>query len=475
MGSPEEGLRDAAVAVVGWLTEEVPEQVPVEPLVSMLQASEAGMRATAARALGRLGARIPIEPLVAALQDEEASVRLAAIRALANASERMPQAALRPWLEDLEQVASWAATKEQATHWAAVKALVRVGDPMAVAATVASLHADHEYDRENALVWLVESTDREMREIAQHLPMEELTRLLPDAWWPVGHMAARMIATLEDDAPFAELLALLTHPAPEARWASLHALALLGKQIPLSARIPIEPVLHALDAEDVETRRGAAEALDQFGPAVPVERLIPLLEVEDVCVARTVAKRGRQEGIDALVASLRTRMRAWQAATALGDIGAYAPAEPLVAALHYSDWTVRFAAAEALYQTHPEILPQLVPELVETLGGGRVGPLLEPLRRVWMVESLYHLRSPQPAILNWLNAALDDPVWEVRSMAALGLGQIQPIDLEATREKLQRLLDDPELDVRDAAHYTLTALAPQNAEAHHESDRPWSR
>ncbi len=455
IGSLEEKLREAAVAVVGLLEE----QVPIEPLVSMLQSREAGIRAAAARALGTLGERIPIEPLVEALHDAEAGVRMAAIRALANAGERMPRAALRPWLEN----------PDQSVREAAMKALVRVGDPMAAAAIVVSLHADHEFARENALMLLTQSTDLETREIAQHLPIEELLQLLQDEWWPVGHSAARLIATLGDEAPLAELLALIAHPSPEARQASLHALACLGEHIPLSARIPIEPVLHALDADDVQTRRGAAQVLDYFGAAIPVERLLPLLEMEDVQVARTVAKRGRQEGIDILVAALRTRSHAWHAAGALGELGSSAPAEPLLAALHHSEWTVRHAAAEALYQTHPERLPQLVSELVETLSGGRVGALLDPLRHVLMAQALAALRSPQPAILEWLTVSLDAPEWEVRMWAALGLRWIQPILLEATREKLQRLLDDPEsTSVRDAARYVLAALVSQHTETHQE-------
>ena len=83
-------------------------------------------------------------------------------------------------------------------------------------------------------------------------------RLLQDEWWPVGYMAAEVMATLDEKAPLAQLLALLPHPLPQARWAALHALALLGEQMPLSQRIPIEPVLTALEAEDVQTRRGAA-------------------------------------------------------------------------------------------------------------------------------------------------------------------------------------------------------------------------
>jgi HEAT repeat protein len=453
--APEEDLREAAVYLVGLLRE----QVPVEPLVSVLQTRDVRLRAAAARALGNLGEHIPVEPLIEALHDAEADVRLEAIRALANAGERMPGAALRALLDDTDQ----------AIRQAAAKALVRVGDPAALAIMVDSLHADHEWARENALIYLVESTDAEKHEIARHLPIEELLRLLKDEWWPVGYMAAEMMATLGEEAPLAQVLALLPHPIPQARRAALYALALLGEQIPLSQRIPLEPVLTALEAEDVETRRGAARVLDYFGPRVPVDRLLPLLEEGGAQVARTLAKRRRQEGIDALVASLRTIDRAGFAAAALGALGEHAPAEPLLAALHTSEWTVRQAAAAALYKTHPELLPQLVPELVATLCSGQVGPLLEPLRHILIVQALAMMRSPQPVILAWLDRSLDAPDWEVRTWAALGLSWMKPIVLEAMLEKLRRLLVDPEsASVRKAARLALEDLVPRATDVQQE-------
>jgi HEAT repeat protein len=357
--APDEELREAAVSLIDLLRE----QIPVEPLISALQTRDAGIRATAARALGNLGERIPLEPLIEALHDAEDAVRLEAIGALANVGKRMPKAVLQKLLDDTNQP----------IREAALKALVRVGDPTALTAIVDSLHADHEWARENALVRLVQSTNAQMHEITRHLPIEELLHLLKDEWWPVGYMAARLIAALGEDAPLNELLALLPHTLPQARWAALHALALLGEHISLSRYIPMESVLTALEAEDVETRRGAAQILDSFGPRLPVERLVPLIEEEDTQVARVVAKRGKQEGIDALVASLHTREHAWHAATALGELGKHAPAGPLLAALSMSDVPGRQAVAEALYKTHPELLPRVDGNTLHWAGGGDIG------------------------------------------------------------------------------------------------------
>jgi len=169
------------------------------------------------------------------------------------------------------------------------------------------------------------------------------------------------------------------------------------------------------------------------------------------------------------VANLHTRDHAWHAALALGELGKHAPAEPLLAALSTSDTTVRQAVAEALYKTHPELLAQLVPELVETLCSGQVGPLLEPLRQVLLVQALAALRSPQPALLACFDRSLDAPNWEIRMWAALGLGWMTPKVFEAPLEKLQRLLDDPEsASVRQAARHALEQLVSHATKFHRE-------
>jgi HEAT repeat protein len=106
----------------------------------------------------------------------------------------------------------------------------------------------------------------------------------------------------------------------------------------------------------------------------------------------------------------------------------------------------------------------LVPELVETLCSGRVGPLLEPLRETLIAQALAALRSPDPTLLAWFDQALDAPNWEVRRWAIYGLSRMAPHVLEPTFEKLQRLLDDPEsASVRVAARRALEILRAYTA------------
>ncbi|GCE31252.1 hypothetical protein KDA_67360 [Dictyobacter alpinus] len=454
--APEEGVREAAAYVVSQLQG----QFSAESLMGMMQANDARIRAAAIDALGNLGDQIPLEPLLEALYDTDTNVRLAAIRALASSGERMPRTELRALLDDADPSICREATK----------ALASGGDPAALAIIVDWLHADHEWDRENALVWLSRSIGIGVagNEIASYLPIEELLHLLKDTWWPVGHMAAGMIASLGKNAPIAELITLVSSPLPRARWAALSALAWLGDAIPLSQSIPIEPVLIALEAEDVETRRSAAELLSYFETRVPVDRLLPFLEEDNVEIASIIAKRGRQEGIDILVANLRTRDRANSAAAALGELGKQAPAEALLAALNTSDISVCQSVASVLYKTHPELLSELVPELVETLCTGEVGPLLKPLQEILIAQALAALRHPHPTLLAWFEHALDAPHWEVRMWAIYGLGQMAPHVFEPALEKLQRLLDDPEsASVRHVACRVLETLVPATATNDH--------
>lgn len=435
--SPEEELREAGITLVALLKE----QVPVEPLINMLQTEDVSIRAAATKTLGYSGKGMPIASLINALHDMEIDVRLEAIKALANSGERIPETELYALLDD----------NDQHVRQEAVKALVRAGNPTAIAIIVNKLHTENEWAREEVLSSLLSSDDIEIREIACHLPQDELLHLLKDEWWPVGYMVARLLAVLEEKIPLAEVLALISHPLPQARQAALYTLAELSQYLPLSEFVSIEPVLMALEAEDVETRREAARVLDAFGPLVPVDQLLPFLEKEDIQVAHTLAKRGRQEGSDVLVANLWTIDNAWSAAVALGETGKQAPVGPLLTALNASDWTVRQAVAEALYKTRPDLLPQLVPELVETLCSGKVGPLLEPLQDVLITKALTALSSSEPDLLAWIDQSLESPHWEVRLWAILGLLRMRPVVSKITLARVQDLLNDPSANIRNAA------------------------
>lgn len=441
---PDENLRGAAVFLVDLLRE----QIPVEPLISKLQDRDAPIRVLAARVLGRLGERIPREPLLKALHDAENTVRQEALSALVQSREQMPNAVLNTLLDD----------PDQSIHFTALYALGWASDVKALSLIVESLHVDNEWMREMAVARL--QTYGQMQRIARHLPIEELLHLLKDEWWPVGHMAAELIATLKEQAPLTELLALVAHPLPQARHTALYTLALLGEQIRLSQCIPIEPLLSALEVEDVQTRQKAAKVLEFFEPPVPTDRLLPLLGEDDTDIALIVAKRGRQEGIDALLVGLRTMFNT-RVALALRELGTRAPLEPLLAALSTSDTPSIQIVAETIYHTHPEILPSLVSELLETLRSGQVGPLLEPLRHILLLQSLVSLGSRESAVLRCFEEALDATHWGVRMWGAIGLSAMMPKEDELVLEKLRRLMDDPEsAGVRQSARLAFEKRMP---------------
>ncbi|GCE27602.1 hypothetical protein KDA_30860 [Dictyobacter alpinus] len=81
------------------------------------------------------------------------------------------------------------------------------------------------------------------------------------------------------------------------------------------------------------------------------------------------------------------------------------------------------------------MLPQLVPELVETLCTGQVGLLLEPLQDILITQAPAALRTPHPILVAWFDQALNNPHWEVRMWAVVGSNQVAPQVLETTLRK----------------------------------------
>lgn len=432
---PELDVRHAVADVVLSLGKDA----QVATLIEALRDGSRAVRATAAEALAHVpGSVLPISAAARALDDSDEDVRQRVVVALAKLGHRLPVERLRTCLDD----------PSADVRWEAGKALARIGDPAGVDFIVGQLRTDHEYARENALsaIGTGLNAERARREIVRHLPIAILLELLRDAYWPCAIMAADLIGDLGNAAPVAELVALLDNAQAGTRWAALRALRESGHVIPIGR------LLQALHDEDVAVRREAARSLDDQGDEVSVEMLLPLVEEHDATIALVIAKRGRQEGIDALVQTLRTMQGRWGAARALGEIGGRAPTEPLVEAVGGSDAQTAIAAAEALGRAHPEVCEAIVPELVSVLQGGEIGPILEPMMLARAIRAVAILEAGVSALASLFGAYLDHPHWEVRMLAAHVLrrasGDLPPEFADA----LDRLKGDPESpDVRRVA------------------------
>ncbi len=171
---------------------------------------------------------------------------------------------------------------------------------------------------------------------------------------------------------------------------------------------------------------------------------MPYLEDDFTEVARAVARLGRQEGIDALVRSLRTVM-SWQAAVALGFVGGRAPIQPLLEALGTGiPVSTPTEAMASLLATHPEALPEIAAKLIETLRGEHIWEPLETHRQSRVALALGSLSSHDPLLVDRLVALLDWPHWETKLYAASALGKLGSAIPPEAVERLRALRDTPE-------------------------------
>jgi HEAT repeat protein/uncharacterized protein YtpQ (UPF0354 family) len=187
---------------------------------------------------------------------------------------------------------------------------------------------------------------------------------------------------------------------------------------PLLGPAALETWRAALQAEDVERRLQAVEALGCMRGQEAIRLLIQSLGDPDarVCfaAAHTLAGTG-DPAIAPLLSALGdpgpvTRK---YALAALEEIGPQNFLDAFVAALHDVDPEVRYQAAGALNQVDdPALLDPFLARLADE----------DPAVRAAAAVGLGHLRRPQAA--DALMAALRDPAWNVRCNAVQALVQI---------------------------------------------------
>ncbi|GEM_PF-331069 len=430
------------------------------------------VRRASALILGRIGDPRAVEPLLRALEDPSRQVRVRAVIALGYLGD--PRAV--PSLLPLAIQDPWDVLRLRA-----VQALGRIADPRAVETLIAALRHGTCPDR--------------------------FPRVC------VRAAAAEALGAIGDPRALPDLVAALRE---DPDWTvQAEAATALGK---LGRPEAIPALIEALYSEFFwgAVPGAAADALVALGPA----SLPALLEVaqDDHTVARSWAVRalgrlGDRRAVPVLLERLadpEPRIRR-MAAEALGTIKAPEAVPALVRALEDPD--VAEAAAEALVQLGPVVVPSVLPLLGHpdawvregaafVLGGVRaeeaVLPLLERLadeeRRVrevaaWALGAIGDPRAVDPlmerldrsvnADPNWLFyglalgligppavpvllEALGDETPEVRGIAALVLGTI-PSAAFVAGPALIATLEDRAASVRAAAAVALGALRVEEA------------
>ncbi len=439
---PDAGVRAAAAEAVGRvrLREAVPQ------LLDWLDNPEADVRAAAARALGQIGDARTVPNIVRVLGDSNPDVRRAAVSALASIGGDEVIVPLLGRLDDVDtrvrvDAANWLGRLGDAraavpligrarddapeVRAAVHAALGDLGDPRAVPALIQGLRDDAPEPRLAAIAAL------------GRLGSEEAVRPL-----------VALLPSEEDRVPRAVTAALGQIPGREARDALIAALADSHTRV-MAAQTLLErvrrDVLRGRDEDATETVEALARELgDADDPGHATQ------------IARTLASIAEVQGIEPAAPALLAALRAGRGEPppvlrALGATGAPEALLPLLERLPSDEVRVRMAVLEALrrYFEHNPPDGRAANPLLAVLGDvtePEREPLIELLGRVGAARALPTLR----ALLTHRDTELR--LSAVRAMGAIG-------DPEGAAALLP-LLDDPDARLRYEAARALGAAAP---------------
>ena len=421
----EAGVRSSAAKALGWLKKnppgsdefdwKFPDELPVPtramdpravaPLIRALQDTEAEVRSAAAEALSRSKDPRAVDALIAACRHTDEHVRSFAFKAACGLKDARAVQALVAALGDTD-----ANVRVQAA-----RALGELKDPEVVTPLIAALKDTEERVRSAVAEALGELKDPRV--------VEPFMVALQDRDANVRVQAARALAELKDLRASAPLLvALQGGEAP--RSAAAQALGRLKE--PRAAG----PLIAALQDKEADVRSEAATALGELKDPGAVEPLIAALQ--DPAMGSNA------------VFSVRSL-----AAEALGKLKDPRAVEPLIAALHDPDMFVRGNAAKALGAFND---PRMVEPLIAALQDESDDVRSEA---AYALGCLKDSRAVGPLI-----AALKDPDILVPINAAAALGELK--DPRAV-EPLIAALQNPEPLLRAAASEALGKLQDQRA------------
>jgi HEAT repeat protein len=409
--------RTAAVRAFGAMGQ----AAPIEPLLALLREPEVAkgvVRAAAAEALGQVGNPVAVGPLIEALRDDDRWLRHNAALALGTIGDPV---AIGPLLGAME-------IRDAYPMQGAAKALGMFGERMPVQELTAMLDDPRQYAREA----VVEA----MGHAGRSIPVERLKAMLanPDEPMPVRKAAARVLGTLGDEAPLEELVAAFADPDPHLRyWVA-------GDLIGLGARAPIDLLVAAMgDPEnDYWARVAAAGALwwlaeqDEVRDRVPVGPLLAALDSDNTELQQ-------------------------MALAALGALGGRAPVEAIALALN--DRHLCENAAAALKKVQPAILADIAAEATPIALGQESS--MDPRWFVndTVIEVVENSGYATPEMLAQITHLSEWPYSGTRLRAAQGLGKVRRNMPDAAIRRMLELRErDPSRAVREASDDALAEI-----------------
>lgn len=258
--------------------------------------------------------------------------------------------------------------------------------------------------------------------------------------------AVKVFAQGKDDKSVEALVVALHDPSSEVREAAAQGLTNAGDD---RAQ---RQLVNLLKDSHPGVRRAAAGALRGIGWKPPTTEEQALFDV-GLGHARAAAFAG-QAAVKALVTELKhdTSFKRRAAAEALEEVDDPRAREPLLAALHDEDPTVRVSAIHALGKDYDgDVTARLL------------GLFHDADRRVKLAAAEVLARRADPAFAADFLGLLSDGSFEVRLTAVQFLGRVRD---PALAEALLPLLADPDSDVRQAVAQSLGTIgAPVAIEA----------
>jgi len=479
LGANDDFVRIGAVGALGRINS----RQAAEALIKAFQEEDKLVRLGAAEALGRMGSERAIEPFVDALEDNDEFVRWIATKALGEIKSDKTSGKFIDMLGD----------KSRFVRREAAKGLGVVGSEKTLDPLVSALSDEDEFVRKTAVEALGEiRSERTAKtlinklqdnshlvrlEAAKALGMIKVRKAIAPLLFALGDEnrfvrkeAANALGQLESEKVLEPLIRIFKSEDPFTRQGAVRALGQIncdGVPDCIADRIfdfidnalkdedkfvrketakslqnlsesrrkrAFESLISALDNEDDEVRRLAAEFLGLFDCEKAIPPLVSALKSRDVTVRRFAAealgrirsKKAIQPLIDVLVFDNNGSVRE-EAAKALGKIKSRQAIKPLIDALMDQNNEGRSGAAEALGRIKAKnAVDHLIAALMDT----------DDFTRLAAAKALGRIK-PKKAIEPLINSLYD---WN-RFVKAEAAGALKKICTEEDRQRLQALMD----------------------------------
>lgn len=389
--------------------------------INMLGDESRFVRREAAKGLGAIGSEETLDPLVSALSDEDEYVRKMAVESLGEIRSERAAKTLINKLSD----------KSHLVRLEAAKALGMIKVRKAVAPLLFALGDENRFVRKEAANALGQLESEKVLEPLIRIFKSEEPFIRQGAVRALGQVNSNGMPECISNRAFDFIDNALKD---ENKFVCREAAKALQNLSESRRERAFESLIRALDNEDDEVRRLAAESLGLFDCEKEISPLINALKSEDATVRRFAAgtlgqiksRKALQPLIDVLVFDNNGSVRE-EAARALGKMKSRKAVEPLIDALMDINNEGRSGAAEALGQIKAhKAIDHLIAALTDT----------DDFTRLAAAKALGRIKTKK-AIEPLINSLYD---WN-RFVKAEAAGSLKKICTEENRQRLQTLLD----------------------------------